>query len=102
MIIQTVAFIIKKEGKERFEAKTSKDVASMVGFPGCLSSECWFSEDKNTCEFMLVSKWENKKEFQNWLKRPEHLQEHREAHKNKEAEPSVVIEKIRKSYVVPV
>ncbi|MBO0440030.1 hypothetical protein DOK67_0000185 [Enterococcus sp. DIV0212c] len=100
MIVQTVAFIIKKEGREIFEAKTSKDVASMVGFSGCLSSECWFSEDKDTCEFMLVSKWQSKKDFQNWLKRPEHLQEHREAHKNKEAKPSVVLEKIRKSYEV--
>jgi len=100
MIVQTVAFVIKKEGRERFEGKTSKDVASMLEFPGCLSSECWFSEDKDTCEFMLVSKWESKKDFQNWLKRPEHLQEHRDAHKNKETKPSIVLEKTRKSYEV--
>ncbi|MBO0422084.1 antibiotic biosynthesis monooxygenase [Enterococcus plantarum] len=100
MIVQTVTFIIKKEGKERFDAKTGKDVASMLEFPGCISSECWYTENKDTCEFMLVSKWQSKKDFQNWLKRPEHLQEHREAHQNKEATPSIVIEKIRKSYEV--
>lgn len=100
MIVQTVTFIIKKEGKEIFEAKTSKDVVSMLGFSGCISSECWFTEDKDTCEFMLVSKWESKKDFQSWLKRPEHLQEHRDAHKNKDTKPSIVIEKIRKSYEV--
>lgn len=100
MIVQTVTFIIKKEGKEIFETKTNKDVTSMLEFTGCISSECWFLEEKNTCEFMLVSKWKSKKDFQNWLKRPEHLQEHREAHKNKETKPSFVIEKIRKSYEV--
>ncbi|ALS03218.1 antibiotic biosynthesis monooxygenase [Enterococcus silesiacus] len=100
MIVQTVTFSIKKEGKEMFEAKTTKDVASMLEFSGCISSECWYTEDKDTCEFMLVSKWESKKDFQNWLKRPEHLQEHREAHKNKEAKPSFVLEKSRKSYEV--
>lgn len=100
MFVQTVTFIVKKEGKEVFEAKTSKDVASMIGFEGCVSSECWFSEEKEICEFMLVSKWQSKKDFQGWLKRPEHLQEHREAHKNKETKPSIVLEKIRKSYEV--
>lgn len=100
MIVQTVAFIIKKEGKEMFEAKTSKDVESMLSFEGCLSSECWFLENKESYEFTLVSKWETKRDFQNWLKRPEHLQEHRDAHKNKEMKPTVVIEKIRKSYDV--
>lgn len=100
MIVQTVTFIIKKEGKAIFETKTSKDVTSMLEFSGCISSECWFLEEKNTCEFMLVSKWESKKDFQNWLKRPEHLQEHREAHKKKETKPSFVIEKIRKSHEV--
>ena len=99
MIVQTVTFIIKKEGKEMFEAKTSKDVVSMLGFSGCLLSECWFTEN-NTCEFMLVSKWQSKKDFQNWLKRPEHLQEHRDAHRSKDSKPSIVIEKIRKSYEV--
>ncbi|MEI5994952.1 antibiotic biosynthesis monooxygenase family protein [Candidatus Enterococcus mansonii] len=100
MIVQTVTFIVKKEGKELFEAKTSKDVASMQSFKNCLSSECWFSERKDVCEFMLVSKWESKKDFQNWLKRPEHLQKHREAHKNKESKPSIVLEKIRNSYEI--
>lgn len=100
MFIQTVTFVVKKEGKEIFEAKTRKDVASMLSFENCISSECWFSEDKNVCEFMLVSKWHSKKDFQHWLKRPEHLQKHREAHKNKEEKPSIVVDKIRKSYVI--
>lgn len=100
MIVQTVAFIIKKEGREIFETKTTKDVTSMLEFSGCLSSECWFSEEKDTCEFMLVSRWQSKKDFQNWLKRPEHLQEHRDTHKNKDANASIVIGKTRKSYEI--
>lgn len=100
MVIQTVTFIIKKEGKAHFEEKTRRDVTSMRAFEGCLASECWMSETKDTYEIMLVSKWASKKEFQQWLKRPEHLQEHREAHKTKEERPSYVIEKIRKSYLL--
>lgn len=102
MIIQSVRFIVKKEGKEAFEHKTRKDVTSMLAFDGCLASECWFTEDKNTCEFQLVSRWETKKDFQNWLKRPEHLQKHREAHKadQENAKPSIVMEKVAKTYTV--
>lgn len=100
MIIQTVTFIVKKEEKEHFEEKTKRDVASMRSFDECISSECWVNKTKDTYEFMLVSKWENKKAFQQWLKRPEHLQEHREAHQNKQERPSYVIDKIRKSYTL--
>ncbi|MGC6769157.1 antibiotic biosynthesis monooxygenase family protein [Enterococcus sp. LJL51] len=100
MFVQTVAFIIKKEGKETFENKTKKDVASMQAWENCLSSECWYAETKDTCEFTLVSKWQDKKDFQAWLKRPEHLEKHRAAHKNKESRPEIVLDKIRKSYTV--
>ncbi|MFK4567398.1 antibiotic biosynthesis monooxygenase family protein [Enterococcus sp. UD-01] len=100
MYVQSVTFVVKKEGKERFEEKTKKDVASMLEREDCLSSECWFAETKDSCEFVLVSKWQDKKAFQAWLKRPEHLQQHREAHKNKEAKPSIVLEKIGKGYTI--
>ena len=100
MFVQSVTFVVKKEGKERFEKKTKEDVASMKEWEGCVSSECWYAETKDTCEFVLVSKWHEKKDFQAWLKRPEHLQHHREAHKNKQSEPSVVVEKIKKSYTI--
>ncbi|MBP1048105.1 antibiotic biosynthesis monooxygenase [Enterococcus sp. BWM-S5] len=101
MIVQSVTFIVRKEGKEHFENKTKKDVASMLEREACLSSECWYAEAKDSCEFTLVSKWQTKKDFQEWLKRPEHLQQHREAHKNKDAsKPSLVLEKSQKSYIV--
>jgi heme-degrading monooxygenase HmoA len=100
MYVQSVTFVVKKEGKEHFENKIKKDVASMLEREACVSSECWFAETKDTCEFVMVSKWKDKKDFQAWLKRPEHLQQHREAHKNKEAQPSIVVEKTGKSYII--
>ncbi|MBL1229011.1 antibiotic biosynthesis monooxygenase [Enterococcus sp. BWB1-3] len=100
MFVQSVTFVVKKEGKEHFENKTKKDVVSMLGRDTCLSSECWFAETKDTCEFVLVSKWKDKKAFQAWLKRPEHLQQHREAHKNKDSRPNIVVEKIKKGYTI--
>ena len=49
---------------------------------------------KASVDFQLVSKWQEKKHFQAWLKRPEHLQKHREAYraeKEGNGKPSVVI-----------
>ncbi|MDH6364585.1 heme-degrading monooxygenase HmoA [Enterococcus sp. PF1-24] len=100
MIVQTVTFIVKKEGKELFENKIKQDTTSMLEREACLSSECWYAETKEHCEFTLVSKWQSKQDFQGWLKRPEHLQHHREAHKNKESRPQLVLEKKQKTYFI--
>ena len=41
---------------------------------------------KASVDFQLVSKWQEKKHFQAWLKRPEHLQKHREAYRAEKKE----------------
>ena len=73
MYIKTVTFEVLAEAKETFSEKIRKDIASMKTFEGCLQSECWINE-KASVDFQLVSKWQEKKHFQAWLKRPEHLQ----------------------------
>ena len=81
--------------------KIRKDIASMKTFEGCLQSECWINEKKTSVDFQLVSKWQEKKHFQAWLKRPEHLQKHREAYraeKEGNGKPSVVINKSGQDY----
>ncbi|WP_430609763.1 antibiotic biosynthesis monooxygenase family protein [Enterococcus sp. DIV0876] len=96
MYIRTVAFEVVPEGKDVFLEKIMKDVTSMKGYSGCLSTEAWLSETKKSVTFQLVSKWQEKKDFQAWLKRPEHLQKHREAHraeKEGHAKPSIVLSK---------
>lgn len=101
MLIKSVTFEIVPEGKERFSEKIRKDLASLSQAEGCLLSECWVSENKTSIEFHMISKWEDKKYFQAWMKRPEHLQKHREAHQQKKegtAKPSIVLNKSMAEY----
>jgi heme-degrading monooxygenase HmoA len=101
MYIKTVTFEVIAEAKENFSEKIRKDIASMKTFEGCLQSECWVNEKKETINFQLVSKWQDKKAFQAWLKRPEHLQKHREAYraeKEGKAKPSIVVSKVAQEY----
>ena len=103
MYIRTVAFEVIPEGKEIFLAKMKKDSASMKTFAGCHSAEAWFSESKDSLVFQLVSKWTEKKAFQAWLKRPEHLQKHREAYRAEKegtAKPKLVLSKTGQEFVL--
>ncbi|WP_265457454.1 antibiotic biosynthesis monooxygenase family protein [Enterococcus sp. HY326] len=99
MIIKTVTFEVVPEGKGHFQEKIKKDLASLKTAAGCLSSEAWLQENKRSIVFQLVSKWQDKKDFQNWLKRPEHLAEHWEAHLAKEHAPKLVIQKTMAEFV---
>jgi heme-degrading monooxygenase HmoA len=101
MYIKTVTFEVLAEAKETFAEKIRQDIASMKTFAGCLQSECWVNEKKATIDFQLVSKWQEKKDFQAWLKRPEHLQKHREAYqaeKEGRKKPSIVVNKTGQEY----
>ena len=101
MYIRTVTFEVCPEGKDIFYKKIAKDVASMKEFEGCLATEAWLSETKKSVTFQLVSKWQEKKHFQAWLKRPEHLQKHRDAHraeKEGQEKPSIVLSKTSQEF----
>ena len=36
-------------------------------------------------EYVIVSKWQEKKDFQTWVARPEHVEEHKEMNKKLKA-----------------
>lgn len=100
MYIKTVTFEVLAEAKETFSEKIRKDIASMKTFEGCLQSECWINE-KSISRFSTRLKMARKETFQAWLKRPEHLQKHREAYraeKEGNGKPSVVINKSGQDY----
>lgn len=99
MIINMVTFEVLPEGKETFFKKTTDNIASLKSTDTCLGAEFGYNETKKSVEFTMISRWHDKKDFQHWLKRSSHVQEHREAHKNKQA-PALVIKKTTKSFTM--
>lgn len=87
MIIKSVTFETELAGEGRLEQKITNDLSSLKEFETCLSAEAWRHSTKNEVSYTLVTKWQDKKDFQAWLKRPEHLQEHRKAHQQKVEPP---------------
>ena len=87
MIIRSVTFETELADIELLKEKINADLISLNGWETCLSAEAWMRQDRKTIYITLISKWDNKKDFQAWLKRPEHLQAHRDAEKNKDRYP---------------
>ncbi len=90
MIIKSVTFEVEIENEELLKKKITKDLTSLKKTETCLSVEAWRQKNKQIVAYTLVSKWATKKEFQEWLKRPDHLQQHRQAHSDKEKAPSKI------------
>ena len=89
MNIRMVTFETTEPGRERLENKITKNLDELKEAPNCLFAEAWYQERKGIIAYTLVSKWASKKDFQNWMKRPEHVERHRQAHlKKKNQEPS--------------
>lgn len=76
MIIEVVTFTVPIENKGEFQKKIEKDAATELA-PGCISQEIWVHETKDEIEYVIVSKWNDKKDFQNWFGRKEHAEGHR-------------------------
>lgn len=75
--IQTAVFTVEADYKALFAEKIERDVASMKAWPGNVSAEGWQGDEKDgTVEFILVSKWNYKADFEAWLKRPGHAESH--------------------------
>ncbi|MGC9615930.1 hypothetical protein ACO2FM_09910 [Staphylococcus pasteuri] len=41
------------------------------------------NETKSKVEYSIVSKWDEKKSFQNWVSRPSHVEEHKKNEKRR-------------------
>lgn len=54
----------------------NKKRSDLKSAPGLISSECWWKESSNTAGFSLVSKWDDRDSFKNWMK-----ESHKDGHK---------------------
>lgn len=95
MHIQMVTFTMPIENKENFQKKlnTDKEEAKKSG---SLSREIWMNETKKEIEYTIVTKWNTKKDFQNWIGREEHLEHHRKMAQYYKDHPEAVRPKIDK------
>ena len=84
MIIKMITFETTEPGRAHLEKKIQTNLKELAEAPNCSFAEAWYQERKEKISFTLVSKWASKKDFQNWMKRPEHIERHRQAHLNKE------------------
>lgn len=78
MYIQTVTFTVKKEFEDKLRHKMQHDLESLAQTPGCLFYDCWVKRDEGEVSCMLLMKWQEKKDMQNWLTRPDHVVIHKE------------------------
>ncbi|OTN91582.1 antibiotic biosynthesis monooxygenase family protein [Enterococcus faecium] len=80
IIVQTAVFTVDKDYREAFLEKIKRDVASLKDWPGNLAAEGWQGKEKDdSVEFILLSKWNYKTDFEAWLNRPEHKERHAES-----------------------
>ena len=100
MIIKTVTFEVKAAANDKFEQKFRNDAISLKNWETCLGNEVWIQDnsDTNSVSFTAVSRWDNQDDFKAWLKRPEHIQHHKEQHFRKEDSP--ILKKSVQEYIV--
>ncbi|MDR1159332.1 MAG: antibiotic biosynthesis monooxygenase [Syntrophomonadaceae bacterium] len=96
MIIEVVTFTVPIENKEHFQKKIEKKAA--VGLaPGCIDEEIWINEAKEAIEYVIVSKWNDKKDYRNWMMaNKEHAEEHRKMNQYYKDHPEIQRPKIVK------
>jgi heme-degrading monooxygenase HmoA len=96
MIIEAVTFTVPIGNKEEFQKKIEKDAATELA-PGCIDQEIWVNETKEEIEYVIVSKWNDKKDFRNWMSaNKEHAEEHRKMIQYYKDHPEIQRPKIEK------
>lgn len=100
MIIKTVTFEVKAAAKDKFEQKFPNDAISLKNWETCLGNEVCIQDnsDTNSVSFTAISRWDNQDDFKAWLKRPEHIQHHKEQHFRKEDSP--ILKRSVQEYIV--
>lgn len=84
MFIAQVTFATKDfDVRSILDNKASNAKKDFEGFEGFRGAEVWKNETKNKLEYAIVSKWDHKEDFQAWVSRPSHIEEHKNM--NKEA-----------------
>ncbi|MFC3927696.1 antibiotic biosynthesis monooxygenase family protein [Streptococcus caprae] len=98
VIVKTVTFEVKKEAREKFEAKFKHDAESLANWETCLANEVWIAEKEAAVILTAISKWHSEDDFKAWMKRPEHAQEHKAHAAERRSEDSPLISKNMMSY----
>lgn len=97
MFISQATFSTDEEaGKEILKNKADNAKTDFEGYEGLISVEVWKSESKSKVEYSIVSKWEDKKHFQNWVSRPSNVEGHKKMRQDNKPRPN--IEKKLKKY----
>ncbi len=97
MFVNTATFEIEKAYEDRLVKKREKDQAQLAKAKGILSFECWRRENKDTVEFVYVSKWESQDAFKAWISRDEHVNEHKEMNKRRKENEQTEQVKMKKT-----
>ncbi|NWK83369.1 antibiotic biosynthesis monooxygenase [Staphylococcus sp. GSSP0090] len=104
MFIAEVAFSTNKAHEQQLYDKVKKTQSELHDdVAGLIASEVWTKSKADDVEYVVVSKWEEKKDFQNWVARPSHVEEHKAMHKkskNGEAEKPPFQKTLRQYTVV--
>lgn len=75
--VQTAVFTVEADYQEQFAQKIKNDVTSLKAWDGNISAEGWQGDEQDgKVDFILMSKWANKDDFEAWLNRPEHAERH--------------------------
>lgn len=97
MFIAQVTFSTKDfEVRSILDNKASHAKEDFEGFQGFRGAEVWKSESKSKLEYAIVSKWDDKKDFQAWVSRPDHIEEHKSMNKETEEQEKAKYQKIEK------
>lgn len=99
MYIQTVTFTVKKEFEDKLRHKLQHDLDSLACASGCLFYDCWVKREGEDVSCMLLMKWEEKRDMQAWLTRPDHVAVHKEMAEYYKKHPEEKFEMKRESEV---
>lgn len=98
MFIAQVIFSTSDESAKEILLNKAKNAKSdFEGFEGLIDAEVWKNETKSKVEYSIVSKWDEKKSFQNWVSRPSHVEEHKKMRKEEKEQQDSLKNKIEKT-----
>ncbi|UEX89641.1 antibiotic biosynthesis monooxygenase family protein [Staphylococcus ratti] len=101
MFVAQVTFSTKDlESRSILDNKAKHAKKDFEGYEGLIAVEVWKNETKDKLEYAIVSKWHDKKDFQAWVSRPEHVEEHKNKNQTskvqEEAKYSAIDKQIKK------
>nr|WP_263314415.1 antibiotic biosynthesis monooxygenase [Mammaliicoccus sp. Marseille-Q6498] len=97
MFVAQATFSTKEpDAKPILDNKASNAVKDFEGFEGFIDAEVWKMETGSKLEYAIVSKWQDKKDFQAWISRPAHIEEHKNMSKEAKEKEEATYPKIEK------